>query len=200
MDLFQEVLLHLAQCLKRYCNARLVAIILRHLAMLSSQPFLYKATAVSDMTTSSPARLFTNSSFAPSIAPTAPTNANKATAFTAAPLPVTVIIHFAALNNTKAAPTADDATTAGASHNATTDSLLLATDCLFLAIHLATASITTAAAAASTITARLLLPTHLDANFTPASATHPLNTTLMLIVIHFNDAHLHHFYSYYECC
>jgi hypothetical protein len=51
-------------------------------------------------------------------------------------------------------------------------------------------SITTAAVAASTITTRLLLPTHLDATFTPATATHPLNTTLILIVSHFNDARL----------
>jgi hypothetical protein len=90
----------------------------------------YKATAVSDMTTSSPTCSFTAS-----------TTASKASAFTAVPLPVAIIIHFAASNTTTAAPTADDATTAGAIHNTTIDILLSTTDCLCLAIYLATALI-----------------------------------------------------------
>ncbi len=153
----------------------MVAVILCRLAMLSSQSILHKATAVSDMTTSSPACPFTVSSFAPSIVLMAHTTATKAIAFTAVPLPAAIIIHFAALNTTAAAPAADSANTTGAIHNTTTDSILLATNCLCLAIHLATARITTAVAAASTITTRLLLPTHLDANFTPATTMHPSN-------------------------
>jgi hypothetical protein len=171
-----------------FYHKAVVAFILHHLAMLSSPPILHKATAVSDMTTSSLAHPFTVSSFPTSIIPTAPPTTTKATALTAGPLPTATIIHFAASNITTATPVADDAINTGAIHITTTDSLLLATNCLSLAIHLAAACATTAAAAASPTTTCLLLPTHLDTNFTPATATNPLNTTLMLIVIQFNEA------------
>jgi hypothetical protein len=51
---FKEFLLYLAQCLKRYSTARLVAVNLCHLAMLSSPTILNKEAAVVLAMTTSP--------------------------------------------------------------------------------------------------------------------------------------------------
>jgi hypothetical protein len=102
----------LAQHLTRYSITKLVAVILSHLAMLSSLTILNKATVVLAMTTSPFAQLVSVSLFTVSTAPIAPTTTIKATAFTAiTPLP--------AANNNTTAPKAEGATTTCALENTT---------------------------------------------------------------------------------
>jgi hypothetical protein len=94
-----------------------------------------------------------NGLFTISTATTGPTTATKASAFTTIPLPAAMINHSAASNINTTAPTANGASITNALENTTTD-------CWFLSIHHAIASIFTADADDFSTTKSLLLAIH----------------------------------------